>query len=224
MNRNSNTTKIFWGLILIVLGMAFLADQYSAFSFGRIIGYLWPLILVAFGVLALMRSSYSNRGGWVLVGLGLIFFVGQFVSFNIWNLWPLILVFIGLSMLFGWNENKMHEKMMEESSEDRVDHTIVFWGLEKKVLSQNFKGGEITAIFGGVKMDLSQAKLAEGAKLDVTAIFGGVELRVAPEIHVVNNGTGIFGGFSSRNSSNPDAGQKLVLTGTAVFGGVEAKS
>lgn len=223
MNQNNKTTKIFGGLILIFFGIAFLVDQYTVFSFGRIIGYLWPVILIVLGILILMRSSYANKGGWVLVALGTIFFIAQFLSFSIWTLWPLILVFIGVSMLFGWNNKHGINSGSTSTSEDKIDNTVIFWGLDKKINSQNFKGGEVVAIFGGVSLDLTNAKLAPDAKLDVTAIFGGIELKVAPEMSVVNQGTGIFGGFVAKNSQTADASQKLIVTGEAIFGGVEVK-
>lgn len=221
--ENKNTTNIFWGVVLIILGFAFLADQFTVFNFGKVIGVAWPLILTGLGVYMLTKHPKS-RGAYVLIFLGLIFFIGSVTSFNIWTLWPLVLVFIGVSSLLGWQRNEStFNAGSTVTNEDKIDDTVVFWGLDKKITSQSFQGGEVSAIFGGITLDLTGAKLAPNARIEVNAVFGGVEVRVPSTINVSSNGTGIFGGFSNRVSHKADATETLSITGSAVFGGVDVK-
>lgn len=51
-------------------------------------------------------------------------------------------------------------------------------GRELANTSPQFEGGRITALFGGVELDLLHATLAADAELDVTAVFGGVDVTV----------------------------------------------
>ena len=95
--------------------------------------------------------------------------------------------------------------------------------MDKKVTSQNFKGGSITAIFGGAKIYLREAKIAENCTLDLTAIFGGVEVLVAENVNVETSGTGIFGGFDSKVPTRANAIGKINIQGEAILGGVEIK-
>ena len=93
------------------------------------------------------------------------------------------------------------------------------------ITSQDFRGGEIVAIFGGVRLDLRQAAISvDRAVLDISAVFGGVELRVPENWLVETKGVGIFGGFDDKTlhpKRDPNAKTpELVITGTAVFGGV----
>jgi len=107
----------------------------------------------------------------------------------------------------------------------------VFGGIERRVTSQDFQGGHINAIFGGVEIDLTDANMqAEEATLEINAIFGGVEIRVPETWQVAFRGTPIFGGIADktrvgRTTDPSDRRRKvLVLTGTVIFGGVEIKN
>ncbi len=91
--------------------------------------------------------------------------------------------------------NKYHEPV----NKDYIDDIAIFGGGHKIIQSDNFKGGNITAIFGGSEIDLTQCKLAEGDNvLDVVIIFGGTEIIVPREWNVRTNVTPLFGGFSNK--------------------------
>ena len=48
------------GIFIIVIGVLFLFDQTSIFSFSRAVHVLWPVVLIWIGVSKLMRRT-SNR-------------------------------------------------------------------------------------------------------------------------------------------------------------------
>jgi hypothetical protein len=86
---------------------------------------------------------------------------------------------------------------------------------------------EVTAVFGGVELDLRDAILpGNEITIKATAVFGGVEITIPPEMRVVDTGTAILGGRdisgNSEESMDPDA-PLLRITGTCVLGGVEVK-
>jgi hypothetical protein len=81
----------------------------------------------------------------------------------------------------------------------------------------------VKAVFGGVDLDLREARL-ESAEVTIEskAVFGGVSIVVPPDVTVVMEGTGVFGGFGGdAEDVQPPAGAPVVrVTGKAVFGGV----
>lgn len=81
----------------------------------------------------------------------------------------------------------------------------------------------VKAVFGGVDLDLREARL-ESAEVTIEskAVFGGVNIVVPPDVTVIMEGTGIFGGFGGdAEDVQPPAGAPVVrVTGKAVFGGV----
>jgi hypothetical protein len=92
------------------------------------------------------------------------------------------------------------------------------------VTSQNFKGGRVTAIFGGSKIDLRSANLAKGRNvLDIFAIFGGTKLLVPTGWDIKIEVSSVFGGFSDKRRPRPDdvrdPSKELVIKGVTIFGG-----
>jgi predicted membrane protein len=94
------------------------------------------------------------------------------------------------------------------------------------VTSQDFQGGEVAAIFGGMELDLRDAGLAGGrAVIDATVICGGIEVRVPKDWRVNIQTTTLFGGTESKRSQPgpEDARGELTITGTVLCGGIEVK-
>lgn len=99
----------------------------------------------------------------------------------------------------------------------------VFGGIQRRgqwVVPKRFR---VKVVFGGADLDLRKAAL-ESAEVVIStkAVFGGVQIVVPPDVFVVMDGTGVFGGFAGNaEDDQPPAGAPVVrVTGKAVFGGV----
>jgi hypothetical protein len=112
------------------------------------------------------------------------------------------------------------------SSEDYIDSTAFFGGVHKKIVSKNFKGGDVVTIMGGTEIDLSQADFTGMVKLDVVQIMGATKIIVPAHWEVRTDVTAIFAGFEDKRQqptvNNPD--KILLIDGTSLFGGIELKN
>ena len=112
------------------------------------------------------------------------------------------------------------------SSEDFIDSTAFFGGVHKKIVSKNFKGGDIVTIMGGTEIDLSQADFTGMVRLDVIQIMGATKIIVPAHWEVRTEVTAIFAGFEDKRQqptvNNPD--KVLFIDGTSIFGGIELKN
>lgn len=81
------------------------------------------------------------------------------------------------------------------------------------------------AIFGGVELDLTDARLESAdTEIQAVAVFGGIDITVPADIRVVVDGNGVFGGYADSTTTQPAQGAPVVrVTGAAVFGGVNVK-
>jgi hypothetical protein len=153
------------------------------------------------------------------------------------EMWPLFLIGLGLLLLVQ-RTGEFHLKFPDPLSTGPATRVAdagalkidaIFGGAKRVVTSQDFQGGEVMAMFGGVELDLRQAGMAaDSAILEINAIFGGVELKIPRNWSAVVQGTGIFGGYAD-NSFQPDPAQgpgvkQLIVKGVAVFGGVDVKN
>ena len=81
--------------------------------------------------------------------------------------------------------------------DDYIDYVNVFSGGERQIVSENFRGGKITAVFGGTELDLTKAKLAPGrTELEIACVFGGATIIVPDDWNVKIEVTPVLGGFS----------------------------
>lgn len=217
-------TRLIIGTFIVLLGVGLLFDQTGLGGYlnvGWFFSNLWPLFLVVLGVS--FYTQGNRTGGMIFTTLGAIFLLSTLLGWNFWAMiWPLFIIGAGLLVLFRGNlfgGNKVKE------SGRNVDASAVFWGSEKKISSENFEGGNINCLFGGVEYDLSKASIDKnGAEMNISVIFGGVELRVPENVEVISNITAILGGVEDKTETTGTPASKLVLTGTAMFGGVEIRN
>ncbi|HQT94488.1 MAG: hypothetical protein B7Z68_05825 [Acidobacteria bacterium 21-70-11] len=107
-----------------------------------------------------------------------------------------------------------------------VDCFALLGASRRSSVSQDFRGGSLTALMGGCELDLRQASIRSGqATIDTFAMWGGIEIKVPQDWTVALHGTPILGGFDDKTARMGGDGSKvLVVTGVAIMGGVEIKN
>lgn len=234
MNSNNGNSpisgaKIVFGSILVILGVLILGFNFHIipdFYWDYIM--TWQILLILIGLIMLFGRS-GKITGLILIISGIIFYIPIFTGYNV-NFFkiaiPIILIIIGSSLLFKRKRSIPSPKTYRGVS-GVIDETAIFSGSEIFFTEDTFKGGTITAIFGGYHLDLTKTNLPLGTTyLEITAIFGGVEIVVPEKWKVTSKVTGIFGAFEDKryNKLVNDPERELVITGTAIFGGGELKA
>ena len=222
------------GTIFILIGIAFLLDHLGIVAIGNLWRF-WPLLVVVAGVINL-TSRDRRAWGVLLMFAGVVLQLNELgiTHFGWSQIWPMMLIALGLFVM--WGSSQRGSKTFASPSKGgdprtTLNEAVVFGGLERRMTSQDFQGGDITAIFGGIELDLTEANIiANEATLAITAIFGGVEVRVPPNWQVAFRGAPIFGGVEDKtrtsrvvDPANPNL-KVLVITGAVIFGGLEIKN
>lgn len=221
--------RIFWGLVLIIIGLLFLFDRMGQIDFSDLFFRYWPLILILAGLWHLVANNFRNAaGGVVLIIVGGIFMLDklEILERSAWHyLWPLLLIVLGIWILLGMAPGRRQEKFPGVKEND-LDAFVIFSGFDRRIESQNFRGGKATAILGAIELDFTQARLAEGkANVELTAILGGIEVRVPRTWQVEVEGHPFLGGVEDKHvfSPGPEGAQILHLKASAILGGIEIK-
>ncbi len=218
------------GSIILLLGILLTLDNLDVLDFELF--QLWPLLLVLWGLsMMLRRGGILPRliGG--IIGLaGVALFLSNLglwrVSFG--DLWPLLLIMLGLSILFGARTGSRGVGGKGVSEDDFVRRWVALGGLDQKITSRNLAGGEITAVMGGIELDLREAEMAgEEMELEVFALMSGIVLQVPPGWEVTNEVMAVAGAVEDKTGPPADRGgapaRRLILRGQAVMAGVEVK-
>lgn len=228
MSAQKTQGRIFWGILLIFLGVLFLLDQMDKLDFGDLVGRYWPVIFILIGVSILLSNNFKNIGsGIFFILFGAFFLLIRMRVFDraVWHyIWPLAIIGAGLWILLrpAWHPDR---EGATETGADDLNINRVFSGTSRKIGSQSFRGGKAEVVFGSAEIDLRGAKLAGGqATLVLSAVFGGIEVYVPRDWQVVLEGTPVLGSIESRRKS-PGVPNSDILTikGSAVFGSIEVK-
>ena len=210
------------GLLIVLIGVLFLLDQFHIVRFGRIIGTWWPLILVIIGGVKL--NSGERTSGLVLLVVGGAFLLANldFIYWgDIYRFWPVILILVGLSIAFG--VRPQFGMSGRDLTEDDFSVKAIFGGAERRVTSQKLRGGEVVSLFGGVELDLREAKPADDCDIRITTIFGGAEVRLPTDWQIIITGTPILGGIDDKTRQE-GKGPVVSIHCSAVFGGIELRN
>lgn len=226
----------FMGIFLIGLGIVFLLDRIGIIPHHyRQLIFSWQSLLIFVGFISMFKT-HARFPGLILILVGAGFLLPDImdIPFNISRLiFPVILILVGVLLVF--KTRTLHHPHVNISGQDyshdadRIEEIAIFGGGKRVVTNQNIKSGEITAIFGGIELDLSDADLDEnGAVFELACIFGGATIIVKPEWDVEVQVASILGGFADKRKvykqTEPNTGKKLIIKGAAIFGGGELKS
>lgn len=224
------------GIFLIGMGLVFLLDRLNVIPYHiRHIVISWQALLIFIGVINLLKN-HARLPGVILILVGGAFLLPEIVQIPFQTkqlIWPLILIIIGLAIVFKTRNlktphvfNPHHDSYV---GSEKIDEVAIFGGGKRVITSQNLKGGNLTAIFGGLEIDLTDAEFdTDTVVIEVAAVFGGVTVIVKPEWVVQVQVASVFGGFTDKRkmykNQNTEGSKQLILKGAAIFGGGEVKS
>ncbi len=224
------------GLVILTIGVLLLMRNFGIYE-DFIDEYIWrwEMIIIGFGVIKLLSHEGPAPGFlFIIIGGGLYArnYVDMPSGISFWQLFlGGVFIMTGIFMIF----KRKHHFHCDKSSEkvidmDTIDEMAVFGGGDRTIISENFKGGKMTGIFGGSNINLTRSKLAPGKNyIDMLAVFGGFKLIVPEEWNIKINAVTIFGGFTDkyRNQNKAEISEEepqLIIKGLLIFGGGEIKS
>jgi predicted membrane protein len=198
----------FWGAILLGVGSLFLLRNLGIIWIR--FRHVWPVVLLALGVYLIWRALEGRRPTGGSGGPGID--MGPADPGG---------VIAGIDAPGGL-------RAPESAGGERLDEFAVFGGGDRMLRSQNFRGGNVTAIMGGFDIDLRDADIAgDSARIEMFVLMGGVDLKVPESWTVVIDVTPFMGGadYSPKNRRPPAEGPTKVLTvsGFVCMGGIEVR-
>ncbi len=215
--------QLLFGMLLLLLGLALLLNRLEIVdvSFRVLVGTWWPLLIVAAGLAALMTVPRAWPGPVALIAVGVFFQLARLDLFDIELsslIWPIILIAIGLSLLVRFGRPT-------SDSAESIRSTVFWWGSARKSRSPNFRSAVLTAVMGGIELDLREADIQRRADISIFTFWGGVEVKVPPTWRVTVRGLPLLGGWEDKTvePTDPNA-PELVVHVTTVMAGAEIKN
>jgi len=216
------------GVGLALLGAALLASNLGWLDLRHLIWRFWPTILIVAGAaILLQRRTRQSLWGFVLIFWGFWIYADQlnWIRVNFWAVFgPTLLLLIGGTLVYRAVSGG-HPRDGGATTDSYIRTYAVLSGSDLRPQSTPVTGAEITAIMGGVKLDLTNAQLeGDTAVVDVFALMGGIEIYAPREWEVVNKVAPVMGAYVDKRRPAPSAHAKtLIVRGTVVMGGIEVK-
>lgn len=221
--------NILWGIAFIVVGLILAGNSIGITNIDIFFDGWWTLFIIVPCFIGLFNDSdkTGNVIGLVIGGTLLLACQGLLNFEMVWKLVvPVALVIIGVSIIF---KDSIHGKINSEiskinkSQKDIPSYCATFSEQNANFENEEFKGADLTAVFGGVKCDLRQAIINSDTVIKAESIFGGVEIYVPSNVKVKIKSTPIFGGVTDKSVHNQESEHTIYINSTCIFGGVDIK-
>ena len=219
--------NIVWGVVIILVGVLLLLKSFGILENVNIFfkGW-WTLFIIVPAVIGLFTER-DKTGDIIalIIGVFLLLGVRDILDFALIGklILPIILIIIGFSIIFKDTiKNKVQDEMKGVELKDGENYTSTFSSQNFKV-TEEFKGSEMNAIFGGIDLDLRNAKFKKDTKIKLCCIFGGIDLFIPEDVDVKIASTSLFGGVDDKRRDVKEPKHTLYIEATCIFGGVDIK-
>lgn len=221
------TARLIFGLVIFALGALWTLDNLGIVDSGPIVRW-WPSLLILFGAGKLTGAIPPRQVvmGVVLSAVGFMVLGNEldWFSFHFWQLWPLLLIAAGTSLVV----RSMRGPAAADGTDPSAEvHTFAMMaGIHQKFDTSDFRGGDVSALMGGAEIDLRSARATQPqVVIDVFAWWGGIDIFVPRDWRVASEVVPIMGGVDDQTRpAEGDIRTTLVLRGAAIMGGIEIKN
>ena len=219
--------NLIWGIILIGVGIIIGLNSLGIANINIFFEGWWTLFIIIPSLADIIKKpNKTSNYGWLVLGIVLLLCAQDILKFEVIGklILPVILVFIGLSLLFKDKVGKkVKEKIKTLNDEGLEEYYATFSGQEINKAGEEFKGASLNAIFGGIDLKLKEAKIQKDILINATAVFGGIDIMVPANVNVKVQSTSIFGGTDNKITKQTENLPTIYVKAFCLFGGTDIK-
>ena len=222
--------SIIWGVAIIALGVIFGGNALGWFNIDIFFDGWWTLFIIVPSVFSLIFDKEKLSAlVCILIGVILLLAAQDVFSYDVaWKvILAVVLVAIGIGIIYksvfrGHNDKEVEKKIRDLGDGKTMDsQTAIFSGSDRVYNGEAFSGTNLVAVFGGVDLDLKNAKFEKDTVIKAFCLFGGIDIKVPEDVQVKIKSGFIFGGASDeRKGDTSKAKHTIYLDAAGGFGGV----
>lgn len=221
---------IIWGIAIVALGVIFGGNALGIFNINVFFEGWWTLFIIIPSAVSLITEK-EKVSSLIFLAAGVILLLAAQNVFSFEVAWKVILaialVAVGLGIIFkgifrGKNDKEVEKKVKDLEDGKTMDSQMaVFSGTDRVYKDEVFSGANLLAVFGGVDLDLRDAKFTKDTVIKAFCLFGGVDIRVPENVQIKVKSGFIFGGVSDdRKSTSVKGKYTIYIDAAGGFGGV----
>ena len=210
-----------FGYVVLGIGCVVLLNKLNILDLNvwDIISKYWYVIVILFGLR--MAFGKNKPFGWLITVVFTLLFVNNTFNISISNLiWPLILIFIGLSIILEdkHNDDDSIQEGEKIEDDDFFKDTAILWERDKVFGKKDFPGGKVLAVCGEYHLDLRKVTIEEKARLELKTIIGEIKVKVPKNCRIVIDGKTVLGEWNSNLENRDVKTPVLEINGKAILG------
>jgi hypothetical protein len=170
------------GLTIMLLGLTLLGDRLGIVESRAILQY-WPVMIILFGAAVIVRALSSPST------------VPENPADRLFIAPPLVLLIVVIAIVGTARSQDRPVGVVRTAGTEYVTMNAIMAGNRHTVRPGPFEGARVSAVMGGINIDLRQATIEPGteAVVDVFALMGGIEMFVPRDWNVEVRTTPIMG-------------------------------
>lgn len=220
MDGRRSLGQVLVGVLVVLAGVVLLLERTGVLDvdLATVASTLWPLLVVLVGVTSLLLVPRAWFGPVVVTAAGVVLLLDRLrvLDVSLWEyLWPVAVILIGLGIVLG--------AAARTEQEGRLTAIAFWWGAERRTRTQRFRWASLTAIMGGVELDLREADIEGAARIDVFTFWGGVDIKVPRTWEVRTSGLPLLGGWEDKTEPPLGGGPVLDVRLVTIMGGAEIR-
>lgn len=220
------TVNFIIGLLFIAFGVVYVLNHFGIIDNTVSLKGWWALFIILPCINGLITDK-DKTASLIGIVLGVLLLLAAREVFDYSVVWkvlvPVVAVIVGAKIII---RAVTPDKRTKSDDDSTRGGTSCFGGQTIDFAYEDFSSTKLSAIFGGIKCDLTNAKLRDECHVEVLCMFGGADIIVPDGVNVKIDTFSLFGGVSDKRSvQTKDADNPTIyIEGVCLFGGIEVKS
>lgn len=222
-------TKYIIGFLLIFIGLILGLNAFGITNINLFFSGWWTLFIIIPSLVGLINDKEKTSSLiFLIIGVWLFLAERDLIEYEllIKLLLPVILISIGLLLVFKdvLSINGKEIKNINANNKESNNYIAVFGSQDLKFEDEKVENLDLKSLFGGIKLDLRDAKIEKDIVINTLSVFGGIDIYVPDDVKVKVSSTPFFGGVEVKRKKQSSKKEiTIYLNSVCIFGGVDVK-
>lgn len=222
-------TKYIIGFLLIFIGLILGLNAFGITNINLFFSGWWTLFIIIPSLVGLINDKEKTSSLiFLIIGVWLFLAERDLIEYEllIKLLLPVILISIGLLLVFKdvLSINGKEIKKINANNKENNNYIAVFGSQDLKFEDDKVENLDLKSLFGGIKLDLRDAKIEKDIVINTLSVFGGIDIYVPDDVKVKVSSTPFFGGVEVKRKKQSSKKEiTIYLNSVCIFGGVDVK-
>ena len=222
-------TKYIIGFLLIFIGLILGLNAFGITNINLFFSGWWTLFIIIPSLVGLINDKEKTSSLiFLIIGVWLFLAERDLIEYEllIKLLLPVILISIGLLLVFKdvLSINGKEIKKINANNKESNNYIAVFGSQDLKFEDEKVENLDLKSLFGGLKLDLRDAKIEKDIVINTLSVFGGIDIYAPDDVKVKVSSTPFFGGVEVKRKKQSSKKEiTIYLNSVCIFGGVDVK-